>query len=35
VQFSFAPPYIGWGALAFVAGLAGLGLGVLAGRRRR
>jgi hypothetical protein len=35
VQFSFSPPYIGWGGLAFVVGLAGLGLGVLAGRSRR
>lgn len=33
VEFSFAPPYIAWGALAFVAGLAWLALGVTLGRR--
>jgi hypothetical protein len=33
VSFSFAPPYIGWGALAFAGGLGWLALGVGLGRR--
>jgi hypothetical protein len=35
VSFSFSPPFVGWGYLAFVAGLLALGAPALVGRLRR
>ena len=35
VSFSFSPPFVGWGYLAFAAGLLALGAPALAGRVRR